>query len=264
MSSSKLRDYVREGATYYHAVHVSQTHHPIPTEAMRFGAMVHDVVLSPPWSKPIKLIPDEVLAKNGAKSTKAWDAFSNEFGTSHHLMKRDKFSQMNGLIQSIRGHDLAHQLIFANGVKTERAIYSGGIFPKRARLDAVSEHGIADLKVHDDLDPQHLCMHTVRMRYDWQLAFYQSLAAPLLGKVPCYLVYVRSVPPYQTRVIKLSQSWLDEARGEFEQPLRELYMRHAKNEWREPDHGAAVEFERPRAADYRDEYRMEHEEMEAV
>ena len=78
-NSRSMMEVLSESSRKYQAMFVTGTlPRAIPTSAMRLGSMKHIAVLQPQcWDTFVEIIPAEVLAKNGAKSTneyKAWAA----------------------------------------------------------------------------------------------------------------------------------------------------------------------------------------------
>ena len=257
ISSSKLRDYVNHGVTYYRAVHIDRTHRPQPTERMLFGSLVHEIVLKPSWARGVAIIPSDVLAKNGARSTNAYRDWAAE-NQGKWQLKADEADGVAQMLAAMASHPLAADLLLNERCCTEVALITDDDYPnRRCMIDSVAPLGIADLKIHDDLDPQRLAAHIVRMRYDWQLAFYQEMLFNHEKRTrDCYLVFLRSVPPYQCRVVRLKPDWMAAARAEYKQPLSDLEARYVMDDWHELDEDAAVELERPRMADFRDEYSL--------
>ena len=142
----------------------------------------------------------------------------------------EQFALVVNLATGVRSHAIAAELL-SDGVPEGviRVEYCGR--PCQARLDFFNpERGVVDLKTADNLD--YFTADARRYDYAFQLSFYRSLLAQVLGrKAPCFFVAVEKRPPYRAGVWRVTEAVLDECQRENEAAIARLGECERKGEW---------------------------------
>lgn len=142
----------------------------------------------------------------------------------------EQFALIVNLATGIRSHAIAAQLL-SDGVPegVVRAEYCGRRC--QARLDFFNpERGLLDLKSADNLT--WFETDARRYGYAYQLAFYRSLLAQVLGrKAPCFFVAVEKQPPYRAGVWRVTEAVLDECQRQNEAAIARIAECERKGEW---------------------------------
>jgi len=146
------------------------------------------------------------------------------------IITTEQFALIMNLATGIRSHAIAAELL-SNGVPEGiiRTEYCGRLC--QARLDFFNpERGIIDLKSVDDID--WFEADARRYGYAYQLAFYRSLLAQVLGrKAPCFFVAMEKRPPFRVGVWQVTEAVLDQCQRENEAAMARLSECEARNLW---------------------------------
>lgn len=194
------------------------------------GHAAHTLVLG--TGAPIAVIPDGLLAKNGAASTNASKEFIAQARAEGKTpLKLEDAAMVGAMAQALEQCPEAVATLRAPGARYEvsavRTDEQTGI-GLRCRFDAVAPTVIGDYKTAADAEPGKFARRSiVDLGYDLAAAHYLDMGIAL-GLVdpdaPFRLVVQEKKAPYLVSVITLSDAYL--ARGR-------ALMRHAINLWAE-------------------------------
>lgn len=182
-------------------------HPSAPKKTFDVGHAVHARVLG--VGLPIAVIPEEMLAANGATSTKAAKAFIAEArAEGKTVLKPDEYAEVAAMADAVLDHPDAAALL--TGAQPEVSILWDD--PKtgvrcRGRLDYWHKRSdvAVDLKSTRSADPRRFARHAVDYGYPEQRVHYQTGTALLTnGALRGFIhVLVEKEPPYLVSVVEL-------------------------------------------------------------
>lgn len=205
-----------------------------PSKKFDIGTAVHSRVLGTGYD--VVVIPDEILASNGAVSTKAAKEFVAEAREAGKVpIKQADFDLIDGSAASILAHPGARQL-FAQPADAEVSVFatdpSTGVLvrarfdflPTVARLGAPSRVGV-DLKTAMDASPDGFTKSIANYNYDVQRAWYLDALMWETGETAeMVFVAVEKEPPYLVGVYQLPTIWVEMGKTKA-RVARETYAR---------------------------------------
>lgn len=239
------------------------------TKPMEFGDACHKMVLG---DGKITVIPPDVLAKNGAKSTNAYKAFAlAHAGESLITEKEDRQLQaMKAVLLSV---PLVAQWL--NDAKAHREYAICWTDPEtglilRCKPDILTASFIPDLKTAASCDHEAFAKQALSLGYHRQAAFYPMGVKALTGKqLPFVFIVQEKDPPYTVELINLSDTFLARGLREIRETLAkieeaDIYLkskdpRVRARAYRSRTWGDITTVDEPRWAKYRDEYNPEQE-----
>jgi hypothetical protein len=194
-----------------------QITHRVERAAFDLGHAVHAKVLG--VGMDIIVIPDDVLASNGAVSTKEAKAFITD-ARAHGLVpvKADVLAQVDTIAESVLANPKAASLLTLPG-NTEISIFKDdpdtGV-PLRGRLDRLAYLNDGrlmnvDLKSTTDVRRYKLIRSIEDYGYDIQSETYKHLLRLAFDKeiAPTHLIFVEVDPPHEVRVVQLAhEDWI--------------------------------------------------------
>ena len=184
-------------------------HPSTPTRSMNLGTAAHSMVLG--TGPALTVIPDDLLASNGAASTKAAKEFRAEaIAGGMTVVSAAELATIAAMAKAFRAHPIAGPLLCRDGV-AERAMFwrdtATGIW-RRALVDwtiEVNGHTtLCDYKTAVDVSPDAFsrAVHTYgyHRQDDWYRAGYEVLT----GTSPDFLFIAQeTTPPYLVAVYRL-------------------------------------------------------------
>lgn len=239
LSSTGISRMLHAPAVYrWHADHPSP-----PKKTFDVGHAVHARVLG--VGMPVAVIPDDLLAANGAASTKAAKAFVAEArAAGKTVLKADEYTEVAAMADAVLGHPDAGPLL--SGAQPEVSLLWDDPFADvrcRGRLDYWHERAnvAVDLKSARSADPQRFARHAVEYGYPEQGVHYRTGAALLTGRddFPRFIhTLVEKEPPYLVSVVELDPAFLDIAYDRVRHAI-DLYA-HCQETGRWPGYGDGI------------------------
>lgn len=187
----------------------------------------------------VKLIPPDVLASNGAKSTKAWEQFEAE-NAGFVLLKKAEFEQIGLMVESCMKHPTARAILHgiegANQFPIRWHDDEYG-FDRKALLDRFLPGTlIADIKTSTSVEKRAFQNSARDFGYDFQSVWYQEAVENYNGDfLPFVFVVVKKSPPYSVRTFDIDEGWRSATEAMMRSKLRELAQCYATGNW-EPDY----------------------------
>lgn len=176
------------------------------TPAMRFGTLVHCLVLEPSDMHARYLVRPDGIDRRTKEGKIAWEAFESTVA-GREVVDGDDWR---------RAHDCAAAVaaeLARCGVAlgpTEVSINWDADVPLKARCDALLVDGVLDLKTTSGpLDDDSLAKACWNFRYDLSMAHYLDACAK--AGLPCeraVLAFVQTSAPYCVRVVELDHDAL--------------------------------------------------------
>jgi hypothetical protein len=203
------------------------------------GHAVHAMVLG--VGLEIVAIPENVLASNGAASTKeAKEFIANTRNEGKVPLKADVLAECNALAESVLAHPLARSLLERPG-KAEQSLFAQDPETKiwlRARIDWLPDANdeqtvIVDLKTAVSADPRDFGRAAAEFGYDLQSEFYQHVLQLARGdkNTSFRFVVVSKSPPYLVSVIELDAEYIAIGKARMSRAIDLFKECLDKNEW---------------------------------
>lgn len=194
-----------------------------PSKKFDLGSAIHSRVLGTGYE--VAVIPDEMLAKNGAASTTEAKAFiENARAEGKVPLKQADLDPIAGQAEAVMAHSLARALLEQPG-HAEASVFAeiDGV-PVRARFDFLPDQGprrriAVDLKSTADASKRAFEKSVASYGYDVQRAFYLDALAAITGPMPVDLepellfIAVQKEAPYLVGVYQLPTVWAVKGHG---------------------------------------------------
>lgn len=181
--------------------------HHVEKTAFDFGHAVHAKILG--VGMDIAVIPDALLAKNGAASTLEAKAFIAQARADGLVpVKADVVAEVDAIAEAVLTHAKAGPLLELPG-HPEVSLF--GADPDtgvrlRGRIDYLTDTGInVDVKTTTDVRRHKLARAITDYGYDIQSEAYRHLLRINgIDPQPTHLVFVEKDPPHEVRVVSLA------------------------------------------------------------
>lgn len=219
------------------AVYHWHTQHPQPfKKAFEVGHAVHGKVLGVGLDAVV--VPAEMLAANGAASTKEAKAFIKDARDAGKVvLKQEEWDRVDAMAEAVLAHPDASYLV-ANGMPEASLIWDDPDTSVRCRgrLDYWHEgpYVAVDLKTVQSADPGRFARHAADLGYDVQAGHYQDGTATALGErlIPRFLhVLVAKEPPHLVSVVELDPTFLDIGQSRARQAIQLYAKCAAEDNW---------------------------------
>lgn len=192
-----------------------------PTPAMRFGSLVHGILLGFQYGKPAVF--------DGERRGKAWTEFKEQF-SSVEIVTVDEWDGAMACADAVRWNPVCGHMIDA-GAKEHRITWDIAGRPCSGTPDV---HGdiLLDLKVTPYTNPARIAWHVRKMMWHAQLAWYKHGIEANGGSVSdVYLVCVTPKPPYLPVAYWLKPESIDAGTKQWRLLFERLLVCEASNEW---------------------------------
>lgn len=208
--------------------------HPAPPKAaFDFGHAAHQLMLG--RGTGARVIPSDILASNGAASTREAKAFIAETRAAGLApIKADEDAAIHQMADALTEHRTACELLTAPDVMTEVGITASlyGVTCK-GKIDAVIPGGpLVDYKTSRSADPARFARSATDYGYHLQAAHYASLCqAAGITDEPLVFVVQEKDAPYLVSVIELHPDAVRLGR-QLMQQAADIWRRcHATGDW---------------------------------
>jgi len=199
--------------------------HPRTSNAFDIGHAVHAKVLG--TGLQAIAYPEELLASNGAASTKAAKDWAIEQRDNGFVpMKSVEVNVINKITEAVLANKEARQILEMPHRETSIFSKSPEGVPVRARFDVYGDHDGADLKTAADVTPRGFNKHVVEYGYFMQEAWYRDVHRfETDEELDSFKFIVASTTgPYDVVVYELDVIYRDIGR-KLAQEAREVYQR---------------------------------------
>jgi len=233
LSQSAIKDAKLEGWNYFHKRHVERSLPFEPSKSMELGTALHLALLEPDvFRDKILVIPDEVLAKNGAKSTNDYKQFEAE-NQGRLLLKNDDFMNVVSAYHAVHQHPAAGPLIAAKGI-TEKPItfkwYNTNC--KGIPDKVIPGVAIVDVKSTCVVQPKKFQRQAEDLLYDVQACFYRDGCLEVYAeRLPFVFIAAEMEPPYRVRAYQAPDDWFMSGFAIINDIVQEYERRVSENDW---------------------------------
>ena len=261
---NSMKELYREHPARYNALYVEQSlEREAPSDAMKFGTLVHLSLLEPElYAKDVAIGPDT------KRDSKAWKAFAKE-NEGRILVKKQEHALVVAATEAAFAHPVARALLEADG-PTEDTIWwkhKTGLVLKSRRDKVVENLGgrrvVVDLKTSRDIDPESFARSIHNFGYHRQAPWYLAGDAAILGTpasettVWAWIVLPNSLSemPFRARVYEPSAPMLKLGHAQNEDALERMASAYEGGDWTSAPDRESVELELPAWA-YRSDYEV--------
>lgn len=263
-SKSSLADF-----SYFPYNLIWQRKHPKDRSKFDLGTACHTAILElDKWEKDVAVIPPDVLAKNGAKSTtayKEWSAAQPKHKAQITVKQRDQVMRVCDSVHKNPAHSKAHEYL-SNGIpelsafwneqfKSEETDEETGFkflvshtygepdgchqLLMKARPDYIPADRITvDLKTTEvELSEEPLTRHCYNLKYHWSAALTLRGLTMATGKQhrEYFFVFVQvskgQPVPHEVKVVRASQEFLALGRKEVMHVMERLAWCDKNDKW---------------------------------
>lgn len=203
-----------------------------PTEAMRFGQLVHTAIL-----EPEKFLSQYVVEPKFDKRTTVgkmnYAEWQQTIKPNSIVLKPEQADQLIGMIGSLNKNKDAANLL-KKGVAETVGLWLDPDTeePCKAKIDFLTDNGIMiDVKTTSDIREFDRSVH--KYHYDLQCAFYMEGLKQIYGQIvtPMFLV-IEKDPPYATVLFKhVDDLLIRSGQRKFRRALDLYHDCKLKNEW---------------------------------
>lgn len=192
------------------------------TKAFDIGHAVHAKVLGA--GLPVAIIPDELLASNGAASTKAAKDFIEQARAAGQTpLKASEFYPIRMMSEALLAHPTVRALLEVDGIPEASLFATDPITDEwvRARPDFLPSAGVrprtiaVDLKTAETADPRQFRRSAATFGYHQQHAHYIDTLRAARGDEDAALVFaiVEKSEPWLVSVCELGPDSIDKGRA---------------------------------------------------
>lgn len=242
------------------------------TKTMEFGDACHKMILG---DGTITVIPPDVLAKNGAKSTNAYKAFALAHRDESLVTEKEhhQLEAMKAVLLSV-----PRVAAWLNDSEAHREYPIRWTDPEtgmllRTKPDILTASCIPDLKTAASCDHEAFAKQALNLGYHRQAVFYPMGVKAFTGKqLPFVFIVQEKTEPYTVELIELSQTFLARGLREIRETLdkieeADIYLKSKDPRvralaYRSPTWGDITTVDEPRWAKYDDEYELAQETEE--
>jgi exodeoxyribonuclease VIII len=250
LSQSAIKDVKKEkgGWRYFYEKHIAKSFREEPTDSMELGTALHLALLEPDTFRDKVLhIPDEVLAKNGAKTTNAWKLLQAE-NKDRLLLKSNDFANLAYAVDAVMKHPAAAPLIAGKGI-TEKPITfkTNNTLCKGIPDKVIPGHAIVDVKSTCVVQPKKFQRQAEELFYDVQARFYcDGVLEVYAERLPFVFIAVEMEPPFRVRAYQAPEDWMLSGFAVINEVVQEYERRMAENDWNDVEDREFVLLEKMR------------------
>lgn len=203
-----------------------------PTEEQEFGALVHAHLLE----RKVMPIPDDVLARNGAKSGAKWREFAEQHA-SYHLVKRSVWERLQAIEEAVREHGKAATLLFSEGESEVNLRWQDNAtgLTLRCRIDRLPKavNCIVDVKTCANAGERKFASDAERFGYHRQVAWYQDGFEEWTGDPipPFVFIAIEKADPFRVEAYEFEPEWIERGRWENRDALAALRECYESGVW---------------------------------
>jgi hypothetical protein len=196
-----------------------------PTDALRFGMLVHCLALT-----PRQLDHEFIVTEYERRSMTGKARYAELIATGLTVIRPAELEKARALVAALHADPDARKLL--RGGKKERTIIqprARGLLPLKARLDIHQEarRQVVELKTTYSIRAVETAM--ARYRYPLSAAFYRDLVKGL----SVIFVFVQTRAPLEVAVIPLDNTQLQEGRAQWRDALQRFDACWQSSEWPE-------------------------------
>lgn len=237
MNVSKLKDAYTDGWFQFAALHIYKTMRK-EKKPFSLGTAIHLALLQPHlFADTIAVPPADVLAKNRARSTKAYEEWASA-QVGKVVLSKKELDTCNECIASIKQHDQVRSMLAqSNIIETPISADIDGMRWKGIPDIVDNTYGryVIDVKSTGFIDEREFRWQVKKLGYHIQAAWYLRLCSAAYDRNYDTFIFIaiETQPPFRCRCYYLSKQLIDEGNYEIDRLLREYNERMQSGDWRE-------------------------------
>lgn len=245
-----------------HYKHVYIDGHREPKKAWDIGTAAHAMVLG--TGAETVVIPEALLAANGAASTKAAKDFMTAARAAGQTpVKQGEFDDIKRMANAVLSNKEA-RLLFEQDRHSEASVFSSDAATgvrQRCRFDTITKSLLyaGDLKTTDDIAPQAVKMTVKKFKYHVQREMYDEIAAAAdIELIDMLFIFVEKKAPHDVVVYKFDEDLREMGKREAAAARERLVRCRETGIW--PGRYDGIQLLKPAMAqvyDFQDEYESE-------
>ena len=148
----------------------------------------------------------QVVCYDGRRAGKAWDRFEQHWAERKAvILNQREYVIAMGMIESIRRHARAMELLFDGTIREQTIEWSYGDRGCRSTPDALALTRQVELKSARCTEPRWFTREALRRHYHAQGAFYDDAVESFTGRRPDddFVVACENVPPFNVTVLRI-------------------------------------------------------------
>lgn len=252
LSSTQMAMFIDDPVAFHFIHQVGTWPKPEPTEAMKFGTSVHEMIeLGGPDKMPIVVIPREVLNKDGHRRGKAWTNFKEDNPDALFFKEGERIPWFE-IWNNLNANENCKRWIECER-KEEEFYWQDKVsgLHCRAKLDVVSDLPIVDWKTSRHVDPRGFQAACYQMHYPERLCFYRrGFEAKYGTRPPAVAVAIENKGSYRVQPFEISEQWLEQADETLSRVLDSIAALDIESELNKP----IIEVSAPKWAKFDSEY----------
>lgn len=213
--------------------HWQATHPQPPKKEYDIGHAVHALILG--VGSPLVRIPEDLLAVNGAASTKEAKRFVTVARDAGYVpLKGHEVDAIEEMAEAVLTHPLARRLLEQAPMRevTLFRIHERTGAPLRSRIDAAGPGALVDVKTTVDANPCEFTATARKLGYHIQSRVYEDQAqAHGITDQPLRFVAVEKAPPYLVSVSEVDPIDKTIASAQIERAIDDWLHGQRTGEW---------------------------------
>ena len=226
-------------------MHMTMTGESKPaTPAMRWGTLVHSMVLEPDLSaSKLSIFPGKT------RRGKEWDAFC-ESHDEQWIVKEEEYAKLYGIKKAVMLVDEAREII-ENTHHELTVTWDENGHDCKARLDGYSaKRGILELKTTGQIEPRRFMRTAADLAYHVRMGWYHRGIEIKEGiSVPVTMVTVEADEPHDVVIYHLPPSVTEKSKTKAIETANKYWDCCAAEHWPGVADGVVLDYELPHWAD---------------
>lgn len=241
IGSGRLKTILKSPATFMNMM----TKPPVgPTEAFRFGRLVHLAILEPAKFRERVIVAPDFGDQRSSVNRNSKETWYKNVHPLNVVCDPEDHETLKGMMTALLNHEHAFRLL--KDGKTEISGYyrdpETGI-KCRIRPDFLGFklNVLVDLKTTRDCEMEEFSRACWQYRYDFQLAMYAEGVKQITGKAPDYAIIIalEKTPPYEIAVYTADEAMMERGMIDYRKALRLLKTCLDEKKW--PGYQSAVQ-----------------------
>lgn len=244
-------------------IFIDRTRAPeIASDNLMFGAAIHTVALEGVENTLIK-IPEDKLAKNGAKSGNAWKDFAAECRERGLTpLKHEEYETLRAIVKNLKEHPRARELLYGDDAIVEESIYWTD---EDTGLDCKCRPDVrrcwnfpligVDLKGMADISEQAFAKSIWSCGYYIQQYLYRQGMEALTGEQHDFVfVCVEKTWPHEVQCYQLNDEYQSLGDAKARETLEKIATCKMNGQWTRPGYDVIQTLPPPTWLKYQDQW----------
>ena len=206
-----------------------------PTDSMKFGTLIHCLILTP------KLFEQEFLiADFERRSLKGKTQYAELSAAGKILISPSQYARAQAIVSALKSNSDAFKLLrYGSKEKTIVQPRHRQLLPLKARLDVLNQtkHLVVELKTTYSIQAIETAIE--RYRYYLSASFYRDISKSQTVN----FVFVQTAEPFQVKILEMTPEQLQIGKEQYQSALRLFDECWSSNHWPEAEPPSKLEDE---------------------